>query len=642
MAGKIASLNILDGLKNKMIKFKLSIEYRRKVQMFCILCLFPVFLNAQSSKLDASPKRPASTVVKTTKKVVKKTNVATKQTNQQRMPLIAPPVIALPKAKKHSSGKQLNLEHSETLSHDDFLNPDYQVLTGNVRFRHEGAYLYCDSAHYFQKTNSLYAYGNVHMEQGDTLFLYGAWLFYDGNSKLVMVREKVRLENRKVTLFTDSLNYDRVSNIGYFFDGGLLVNEDKGVTNELTSEYGQYSPETKIADFKHDVKLKHPKFVMTNQELTYNTTSGVANIFCPTEIVADSGYIYSENGWYDTKNDKSVLYKRSYILNNHRRLTGDTIHYDKKNGIGEAFGKVELIDSTQQMTFKGDYGYSVEKTEYALISKKALMIEHSTKDTLYLHADSLITQPDSTFKSVMAYHGVRFFRSDIQGLCDSLTYTTRDSLLNFYHKPILWSEQQQMTGEFMQLFTKNSKPDRLFIQKDAMAISMETDSLYNQLSGRDLIAYFDSSKVVRVEIKGNAETIFLPRDGKTNEIIGMNRLESSSLTIFLENEKMKKIIFWPQPKGKFYPLLLIPGDVRYLANFAWHDDVRPSSPEDVFRKIKVVEKVEDSSKGRQTMDSSIVGKEIIDPAKRTNSQNKAAQVLTEKKRSFGVKKQRTK
>jgi len=614
---------------------------RRKVQMICILCLFPVFLNAQSLKLDAFPKRSASTVTNTTKKAVKHPKVI-KQINTQQGPLIAPPVIPVPKTKKHKSNEQLYLEHSETLSFDALTSPDYQVLTGNVRFRHDGANLYCDSAHYFQKSNSLYAYGNVHMEQGDTLFLYGAWLYYDGNSKLVMVREKVRLENKKVTLFTDSLNYDRVSNIGYFFDGGLLVNEEKGVTNELTSEYGQYSPDTKMADFKHDVVLKHPKFVLTNQELTYNTSTGVANIFCPTEIVADSGYIYSENGWYDTKMDKSVLYKRSYILNNHRRLTGDTINYDKKNGVGEAFGKVELIDSTQQITFKGDYGYSVEKTEYALITKKALMIEHSTKDTLYLHADSLITQPDSTFKSVMAYHGVRFFRSDIQGVCDSLTYTTRDSILNFYHKPILWSEQQQMTGEFMQLFTRNSKPDRLHIQKDAMAISMETDSLYNQLSGRDLIAYFDSSKIVRVEIKGNAETIFLPRDGKTNEIIGLNRLESSSLTIFLENEKMKKIVFWPQPKGKFYPLALIPGDVRYLANFAWHDDVRPSSPEDVFRKAKVTEKVNKTVNGRQTSESVQTGKEKVDSQKLIQTQNKGSRVFSGKNKSIGAKKQRIK
>jgi len=575
--------------------------YRHGVQLICILCLFPVFLSAQPLHPDVLSSKLASQVTKETKKTVKKSNVDRKNIKQFNKPLIVPPNIPHVKNKKHFPKTQINLEHSDLLSSDVLISPDYQVLSGNVRFRHEGAYLYCDSAHYFPKSNSLYAFGNVHMEQGDTLFLYGARLYYDGNARLVMVREKVRLENRKVTLFTDSLNYDRITNIGYFFDGGLLVNSEKNVTDELSSEYGQYSPETKMADFKNDVKLKHPKFVMTNQELTYNTESGVANIFCPTEIVADSAYVYSEKGWYNTKNDKSVLLDRSYILNNHRRLTGDTINYDKKNGIGEAFGKVELLDSTQQVTFKGDYGYSEDKTEYALISKKALMIEHSSKDTLYLHADSLVTRRDSIYKAVTAYHGVRFFRLDVQGLCDSLYYSTRDSVLNFYKKPILWSQQQQLSGDFMQLFTKNKAADYLHIQKAAMAISKEADSLYNQLSGKDLIAYFDSGKVVRVEIKGNAETIYLPRDNKSKELTGLNSLEGSYLTLFLEDEKMKKIIVWPEPKGTYYPLNLLPHDVRYLKNFAWYNELRPVSPEDVLRESKALVKTsgEDATR-RQT------------------------------------------
>lgn len=570
--------------------------------MICILCLFPFFLSAQSLKFDAFPKKDARQSEKAAKKMVKK-EAALKNKNKQQLekPIIAPPFIPLIAKKSRVKQKQINILHADKFSFDAFINPDAQVFAGNVCFRHDGAFLYCDSAHYYQKTNSIFAFGNVHMEQGDTIFLYGARLYYDGNTKLAMVREKVRLENKKVTLFTDSLNYDRNTNIGYFFDGGLLVNEENSVTNELSSEYGQYNTETKIADFKNDVQLKHPKFIMTNQELSYNTKTSVATINCPTEIKADSGYVYTEKGWYDTKNDKSQLLNRSYVLNNHKRLTGDTINYDKKNGIGEAFGNVELIDSTQQITFKGDYGYSVEKTEYALISRKALMIEHSSKDTLYLHADSLITRKDSIYKAVTAYHGVRFYRSDLQGICDSLYYSTRDSVLSLYHKPVLWTEGQQLSGDFMELFTRNNTADRLHIQKAAMAISFEEDSLYNQLSGKDLIAYFDSGQVTHIEVKGNAETIFLPRDEKDKQIMGLNRLEGSSLTIFMEKKEMKKIIVWPQPKGKFYPLNLLPGDVRYLSNFGWYQDVRPIHPLDVLREAKVPDKtVEESSKGRQS------------------------------------------
>jgi lipopolysaccharide export system protein LptA len=490
--------------------------------------------------------------------------------------LMRVPVMNAP-ARKRTSNKKIYLEHAESLTFDGFVNPDFQILSGNVRFRHEGAKLFSDSAHYYPKTNSLYCFGNVHMEQGDTLFLYGAWLFYDGATKLAQVREKVRLENRNVTLFTDSLNFDRVSNLGYFFDGGLLVDG----ANELSSEYGQYSPETKVAHFRNDVKLVHPKFVLTNNELLYNTNTHVADINVPTDIVADSAYIFTTKGNYNTSTDKCVLYNRSYVVSDHRRLTGDTVKYESGNTIGEAFGNVVLVDTLQQITMIGGYGYSDEKKGFALMAREPFMIEHSTRDSLWLHGDTLKTVQDSIFKNVMAFHQVRFFRNDFQGLCDSLFYSTRDSVLSFYDYPVLWSENQQITGDFIQLHTKYSKPDWMHIQRSAMLIEQVTDSLYNQTSGKDLKAYFDSGQVVKVEIRGNAQTIYLPLDDDKS-IIGLNNLQGSSLDLYRKEGKVEKIVIWPKPVGKFYPLLLLDPSARFLGDFAWYEEGRPQKPEDIF------------------------------------------------------------
>lgn len=516
--------------------------------------------------------------------------------------------------KKRRPGKKINLDHADVLYGDVYLHPDYQLLAGNVRFRHEGAKLFSDSAHYFPKTNSLYAFGNVHMEQGDTLFLYGAWLYYDGTNKLVQFREKVRLENRNVTLFTDSLNFDRNSNVGYFFDGGLLVDEK----NQLSSEYGQYSPDTKIANFRNDVKLVHPKFVMTNKELTYNTETKVADIHVPTDIVSDTGYVYTAKGTYNTSTDKCVLYNRSYVISDHRRLTGDTVYYDQKNSVGEAFGNVVLIDTVQQITMIGGYGYSEEKTGYGLMARNPLLMEHSEKDTLWLHGDTLMTRQDSIYKSIRAYYGVRFFRNDFQGLCDSMYYSTRDSILSFYKDPVLWSEKQQISGEFIQMHTKNNKPQMLHIQRAAMLISQEGDSLYDQSSGKDLKAYFDSSQVVKVEIRGNAETVYLPRD-KDDEIMGLNRLEGSSLDLYRHDEKVKKVVVWPEPKGKFYPLELLDPEARFLSNFAWYSEARPTSPEDIYRvfTLKPAENAtKDSPKKKVVVPSATPEKPAVKPEKK--------------------------
>jgi lipopolysaccharide export system protein LptA len=575
--------------------FKGIFLFKQKAPILAAFCLFSLVSIAQVREiLPPSKARVKLTIPDMTK------NAARKQADSEPKKLSKKPTKEIPMTQKYvqsglmqvpvlnarspkrMSGKKVYMEHADDLFFDGFLHPDYQVLVGNVRFRHEGAKLFSDSAHYYPKTNSLICFGNVHMEQGDTLFLYGAWLFYDGTTKLAQVREKVRMENRNVTLFTDSLNYDRVTNLGYFFDGGLLVDGK----NELSSEYGQYSSETKLAHFKNDVKLVNPKFVLTNKELVYNTNTHVANIAVPTDIVSDRTYIYTTKGNYNTTTDKSVLYNRSYIISDHRRLTGDTVFYDSRNSVGEAYGNVVLIDTFQHITLIGGYGYSAEKNGLGLMARQPLLMEHSGKDTLWLHGDTLITKQDSIFKNISAYHGVRFYRNDFQGMCDSLFYSTKDSVLSFYKEPVLWSDNQQVTGEFIQMHTKSNKPDWLHIQRSAMLIEQVTDSLFNQTAGKDLKAYFDSGQVDKVEIRGNAETVYMPLD-EHNLIMGLNHLEGSSLDLYREDEKVKKIRVWPKPTGKFYPLNLLEPSARLLSNFAWYEDGRPVSPEDIYRVYKL-------------------------------------------------------
>lgn len=617
--------------------------------------------------------------------------------------------------KTNVSKSQIYLIHADVLSFDQMIGPDYRVLTGSVQFSHEGALMFCDSAHLYQATNSLYAFGNVHMEQGDTLFLYGAWMFYDGFSKLAKVRENVRLENNGATLFTDSLNYDRATDIGYFFDGGLLVDS----TNELSSQYGQYSPDTKHAEFKNDVKLTNPNFVLTTKQLNYNTETKIADIVSPTEIISDSGYIFSTAGWYNTISEESRLLNRSYAISDKKRLTADTLFYNSAKGIGKGYGGVILEDSTRQITLKGDYGYSDEVKDSALLTKNALFIDHSSKDTLYLHADTLISYKitifgtpkinadsvkrdsvklkktinisksrigknstdslrsdsiknndkkiltaldslktdsikskdkmiltaldslksdsikskdkktlsamnlpatgkdsiksgkdsikvvqDSVFSAIKAYKGVRFFRKDIQGICDTLHYSDRDSILNMINGPVIWQEKQQLSGESMKLYTYNGKPKMLHVMRSAIAVAYEADSFYNQFSGKELKAYFDSSEVIKVELDGNAEAIFLPRDEK-NVLMGFNRMEGSSMTIFRKDGKLEKLILWPQPKGKFYPLDKLDPQAKYLKNFEWLEALRPKNPNDVLSETPDIRQKSKTSKTKTLSDSSI-------------------------------------
>ena len=238
-----------------------------------------------------------------------------------------------PQAPQQSKKRRVDLLYADRAQADKLERPDVQVLVGSVRLRHDSMYMSCDSAIIFEATNSVEAFGNVHMEQGDTLFIYGDYLFYDGQAQLAQLRRNVRLINRNTELTTDSLNYDRVYSYGYYFDGGTLTDEE----NVLTSLWGEYNTSTKIAVFNHSVLLENPRFTLTSDTLKYNTNTKVATILGPSDIVSDANHIYSERGIYNTHTGQAELLDRSVLTNEGKKMIGDSLFYDRNAGYGEAF-----------------------------------------------------------------------------------------------------------------------------------------------------------------------------------------------------------------------------------------------------------------------------------------------------------------
>lgn len=482
------------------------------------------------------------------------------------------------------------LEHADTLSFDKDKNADIQLLIGDVCFRHDSSYMYCDSAYFYETTNSLEAFSNVRMEQGDTLFVYGNYLYYDGNTELARLRENVRMENGQVTLFTDSLNYNRVTNIGYYFDGGMIVDEE----NELSSFYGQYSPATKQALFNDSVRLENPQFTLYSDTLEYYTDSKIATILGPSVIVSDSGTVYSSRGWYDTVNNTSLLLDRSQVVSGNNILTGDSIFYNRDEGIGEAFGDMCLEDTARKVMLKGEYGYYNEKIDYAFATDSALFMEFSQGDTLYLHADTLIMEAvDSTNREIKAYYGVRFFRVDLQGVCDSMQFNTKDSILYMYTEPVIWNEQYQLTGDTILIYMNDSTIDYAHVIQFAFAVQHIDSSYYNQLKGSDLKAYFDGKAVRQIDVSGNAESIFYPIEDD-GAMIGLNTTKSGFLTIWLKDNKLDQLKIWPAPEGGLTPIPDLKPEQKTLKDFYWFDYLRPKNKDDIYETVK--RKVQDVPK----------------------------------------------
>ena len=478
---------------------------------------------------------------------------------------------------------RVDLLYAEEAQADKILLPDVQILIRSVKLRHDSMYMYCDSALIYEKTNSVEAFGNVRMEQGDTLFIYGDYLYYDGMSQLAMLRENVRMINRNTVLTTDSLNYDRLYNLGYYFDGGTLTDEE----NVLTSEWGEYSPATKISVFNHDVKLVNPKFVLTSDTLKYSTDTKIATILGPSDIVSDKNHIYSERGIYNTTTEQAELLDRSVLTNEGKKLTGDSIFYDRVLGYGEAFDNVQMNDTINRNMLTGSYCFYNEITGSALATQRAVAIDYSQGDSLFMHGDTLrlITyhiNTDSMFREMRVYHKVRAYRTDVQAVCDSLVYNSKDSCMTMYTDPILWHGSQQLLGEEIKVYMNDSTIDWAHIINQALAVEQKDSVHYNQVTGKEMKGFFVGGVMRQVDVNGNVLVVFYPIDDKDSTMIGLNYSEGSFLRMLLKERRMEQGAFIGKANGTLYPMDQIPADKYKLPPFVWFDYIRPRNKEDIF------------------------------------------------------------
>ncbi|MDR1004637.1 MAG: hypothetical protein LBL97_06510 [Prevotellaceae bacterium] len=478
---------------------------------------------------------------------------------------------------------RVDLLYADEAQVDKYKRPDTQMLIGSVKLRHDSMYMYCDTAYIFEKSNSVEAFNNVRMEQGDTLFIYGDYLYYDGVSQIAMLRGNVRMINRNTTLTTDSLNYDRILNLGYYFQGGTLTDEQ----NVLTSVWGEYSPATKIAVFNHEVNLENPKFVLTSDTLEYSTENKIATILGPSNIVSQQNHIYSELGIYNTVTEQAELLNRSVLTNQGKRLTGDSLFYDRHLGYGEAFNNVQMNDSVNRNMLTGNYCYYNELTGHALATQRAVAVDYSQGDSLYVHGDTLrlLTfdmNTDSMYREMRAYHKVRIYRTDVQAVCDSLVYNSKDSCMTMYTDPVLWHATQQLLGEEIKVYMKDGTINWAHIINQALTVERMDSIHYNQVSGKEMKAFFIEGDMRQVDVNGSVMLIYYPVDDKDTTLIGLNYAEGGFLRMNLKERKMEKGMFIGKANGTMFPMSQIPADKYRLPSYVWFDYIRPRNKEDIF------------------------------------------------------------
>lgn len=485
--------------------------------------------------------------------------------------------------KKAPTDERITLRHADNLRFAETEMNGAQRLSGNVCLSHAGMVMYCDSAVMYELSQTFDAFGNVRIIQGDTLSLTGDKLHYDGATQIAEMRRHVVMTHRGQTLHTDSLNYDRLYNVGYYFEGGELHDGD----NHLNSDWGEYHTDSRRATFNYNVELTNPKFRLLTDTLHYDTHTKWAEILGRSNIYSGEDRIYTEHGYYNSETDSVKLFEATEAYGRDRIMKGDTVYYDKRSGLMEAFNRVSCLDEKNKSILSGDYVRYNEQTGEALATRRALARDYSQgKDTFYIHADTLRMftynlHTDSVYRVVHAYFHARAYRIDLQAVADSLVFSTREKRLTMYRDPIVWSDGRQILGEEINAYLNDSTADSIYVDRQALMVEKLDSVHFNQVASNQMRTYFDpKGEVKESQALGNVLVVNYPLE-RDSTILYQNYVETAKARMFMKDRRLRKI--WaPSSHGYFYPLGLAPAERTRLPGFAWFDYIRPLTPEDVF------------------------------------------------------------
>jgi lipopolysaccharide export system protein LptA len=490
------------------------------------------------------------------------------------IPTLAQKKIKLKQADKLKGGIQSNGER-------------YDRLQGNIIFTQNLTTIYCDSAHFFKKQNSLDAFGHVRILDGDSVTITAARLSYDGNEKRAKLRDNVVFTKlAQATLYTDFLDFDRPKNEATYFNGGRLVDS----INVLTSRKGYYNMNNNMASFKKNVNVKNPDYTMKSDSLQYNSKTKIIYFRTSTTVIdKDSATFVYEGGQYETKTRRSDL-KSGVAENEEYKMEGKAYDLDALKRVYKVRGDVVMSSKKENMIIYGQASDAYKEKGITKIYDHAYIAKISDEgDTLFIRADTLVAidNKDPKKKRLLAYNNVKIFKRDLQGVADSLEYRSVDSTIYFYKKPALWTQGNQMTADSISILIKKNTINKIYMVANAFVISKDTLQNFNQIKGRRMTADFSGKNINRVVVEGNGESIYHALEEKDNSFIGLNRIICSNITVRFKLGKVNNISFYIRPEANFIPPHELKEEDKTLPGFEWKEKERPEKKDVVAVKNAV-------------------------------------------------------
>ena len=483
---------------------------------------------------------------------------------------------------------------------------EIQILAGNVRLRQGNTIFECDSCVITKRTNLFEAFGNVHINDSDTAHVYSDHLRYLTDRKIAYLDGNVKLTDGKGVLTTPTLEYDMNTKVGIYRNGGRVVNKQ----TVLTSDEGYYYADIKDVYFKKNVKLKDPSYDLQSDSLLYNTGTEIVRFIAET-LVKDSTNrtIKTREGFYDKRTGKAEFGQNPIITDKDIQVTGQTIKSDDSTGITQIFGRGIIVDTTNKTTVIADTIFYNKKNESFLAFAKPLMIVEQENDSIFIAADTLFSArltdlygskdsvakkdtlkevkiidtktKDSTNRYFEAFRHVRIFSDSLQAVCDSMFYSFKDSVFRLYQDPVVWSKENQITGDTILLFTKNKKADRMQIFKNSFLASIVKPDIFNQVQSTRMDAYFIDGVIDSVRAKGSAECVYYIQD-EDSAFTGINQSNAELMDVYFKEKELQRVVFRTAVKGTIWPMRQKTPKEMQLQNFKWRDAERPKTKYELF------------------------------------------------------------
>jgi lipopolysaccharide assembly outer membrane protein LptD (OstA) len=479
------------------------------------------------------------------------------------------------------SAKAVEIIQSKRVIVRDTAGQQLRIFIGDVIFKHEEAYLYCDSAVLSKATQTLYAYGNVVIEEGDSIYIEGDTLTYTSNQRLAVLTGNVYLTDKRMELFTDKLYYETRRRYAYYLSHARIIDS----TTVIESKKGFFDGRTDEVTFRDSVVILDPNYNVRSDTLRHNLTTNINFFHGPTWIIEPSNdKIYCENGWFDQVNDLATFGVNTIVYHGNQRLYSDSLYYEMDNGFGRSYKNMRWYDLDQNLKITGDYAEYYQDDQFLMSTTDPVLEYRMQDDTLYLGADTLrsFVPSTDTFRAFSAVGEVRIFKSDFQGVCDSLYYTLVDSTFRMYKDPVIWNANNQLKADTIFIETSRNAIHRLLLRGHSFMANETGPKVFDQIKGKKITGFFKEGKIDQMLVEGSAESLYFGKDAE-DAFVGGNYAKSAKIRIYFKDEQVDRITFMENPDAVFTPIRQMSAADRQLKDFVWLYDLRPNSPESVRR-----------------------------------------------------------